>query len=59
MEFEGNESWGYNTVYHLALDKRYGPPTKLKELIDFMSSKRNSCDFRCCTKSRIWSFTIS
>lgn len=34
MEFEGNESWGYNTVYHLALDKRYGPPTKLKEFID-------------------------
>jgi 1,4-alpha-glucan branching enzyme len=34
MEFEGNESWGYNTVYHMALDKRYGPPAKLKELID-------------------------
>ncbi|MFC6876372.1 alpha-amylase family glycosyl hydrolase [Flavobacterium myungsuense] len=34
MEFEGNESWGYNTSYHLALDKRYGPPAKLKELID-------------------------
>jgi 1,4-alpha-glucan branching enzyme len=34
MEFEGNMSWGYNTVYHMALDKRYGPPTKLKEFID-------------------------
>lgn len=34
MEFEGNESWGYNTSYHLALDKRYGPPAKLKELVD-------------------------
>lgn len=34
MEFEGNESWGYNTVYHMALDKRYGPPAKLKEFID-------------------------
>ncbi len=34
MEFEGNLSWGYNTVYHLALDKRYGPPAKLKEFID-------------------------
>ena len=22
MEFEGNESWGYNTAYHMALDKR-------------------------------------
>lgn len=34
MEFEGNLSWGYNTVYHMALDKRYGPPAKLKEFID-------------------------
>lgn len=34
MEFEGNESWGYNTSYHLALDKRHGPPAKLKELVD-------------------------
>ncbi len=34
MEFEGNMSWGYNTVYHMALDKRYGPPAKLKEFVD-------------------------
>jgi 1,4-alpha-glucan branching enzyme len=34
MEFEGNESWGYNTSFHMALDKFYGPATKLKELID-------------------------
>ncbi len=34
MEFEGNESWGYNTVFHLANDKAYGPANKLKELID-------------------------
>ena len=34
MEFEGNMSWGYNTVFHMALDKRYGPPAKLKEFID-------------------------
>lgn len=34
MEFEGNESWGYNTVFHMALDKRYGPASKLKEFID-------------------------
>lgn len=34
MEFEGNESWGYNTVFHLALDKFYGPGNKLKEFID-------------------------
>lgn len=34
MEFEGNESWGYNTAFHLANDKFYGPASKLKELID-------------------------
>jgi len=34
MEFEGNESWGYNTAFHLALDKFYGTENKLKELID-------------------------
>jgi glycosidase len=34
MEFEGNESWGYNTAFHLALDKAYGPGAKLKEFID-------------------------
>ena len=34
MEFEGNMSWGYNTVFHMALDKRYGPPAKLKEFVD-------------------------
>lgn len=34
MEFEGNESWGYNTAFHMALDKFYGTPEKLKELVD-------------------------
>ncbi|WP_445715527.1 alpha-amylase family glycosyl hydrolase [Flavobacterium sp.] len=34
MEFEGNESWGYNTSFHMSLDKFYGTPEKLKELVD-------------------------
>ncbi|MGS2725352.1 alpha-amylase family glycosyl hydrolase [Psychroserpens sp. BH13MA-6] len=34
MEFEGNESWGYNTSFHLALDKFYGTEEKFKELVD-------------------------
>ncbi|MFV8343436.1 alpha-amylase family glycosyl hydrolase [Flavobacterium sp. XS2P39] len=34
MEFEGNESWGYNTSFHMALDKFYGPSEKLKEFVD-------------------------
>lgn len=34
MEYEGNESWGYNTVFHMALDKYYGTKNKMKEFID-------------------------
>lgn len=34
MEFEGNESWGYNTSFHMALDKFYGSKDKFKELVD-------------------------
>jgi len=34
MEFEGNEGWGYNPAFHLALDKFYGTEDKLKELVD-------------------------
>ncbi len=34
MEFEGNESWGYNTSHHMALDKYYGTEDKLREFID-------------------------
>jgi glycosidase len=36
MEFEGNEGWGYNPCYHLALDKYYGTADKFKELIDLL-----------------------
>ncbi|WP_400076419.1 alpha-amylase family glycosyl hydrolase [Winogradskyella sp. R77965] len=34
MEYEGNESWGYNTSFHMALDKFYGTEAKFKEFID-------------------------
>ncbi len=34
MEFEGNESWGYNPSFHLAVDKYYGPKNDLKKFID-------------------------
>ena len=34
MEFDGNESWGYNTSFHMALDKAYGTSSKFKEFID-------------------------
>jgi 1,4-alpha-glucan branching enzyme len=34
MEFEGNNSWGYNPMFHLAPDKYYGPADDLKSFID-------------------------
>lgn len=33
-EFEGNESWGYNPSFHLAVDKYYGPADDLKRFVD-------------------------
>ncbi len=33
-EFTGNESWGYNPTFYLALDKAYGTKNKFKEFID-------------------------
>ncbi len=33
-EFDGNESWGYNPSFHLALDKYYGPASEFKRFID-------------------------
>lgn len=34
MEYEGNESWGYNTAFHMALDKFYGSKAKMQEFVD-------------------------
>jgi 1,4-alpha-glucan branching enzyme len=34
MEFEGNDSWGYNPSFHMALDKYYGTADAFKSLID-------------------------
>ncbi|MEQ8581644.1 MAG: alpha-amylase family glycosyl hydrolase [Marinoscillum sp.] len=34
MEFEGNESWGYNPVYYFAPDKYYGTKNDLKHFIE-------------------------
>ncbi len=33
-EFEGNDSWGYNPSYHMALDKYYGNTESFKRFID-------------------------
>jgi len=33
-EFSGNESWGYNPTFYLALDKYYGTKAKFKEFVD-------------------------
>ncbi|MFT5020395.1 MAG: 1,4-alpha-glucan branching enzyme [Polaribacter sp.] len=34
IEFEGNNSWGYNPIFFTAVDKKYGPANELKRLID-------------------------
>ena len=34
MEFNGNNSWGYNTNFYFAPDKAYGTPTDYRILID-------------------------
>lgn len=34
MEFNGNESWGYNPTFMFAPDKYYGTKNKFKELVD-------------------------
>lgn len=54
MEFEGNISWGYNTAYHLALDKAYGPATKMKEFID-LCHQNGICRIKPC----FWTFAFS
>lgn len=33
-EFEGNNSWGYNSIFYFAPDKAYGTETALKQFID-------------------------
>ncbi|KAB1158601.1 T9SS type A sorting domain-containing protein [Tenacibaculum aiptasiae] len=33
-EFDGNESWGYNPSFHMALDKYYGTKEAFKQFID-------------------------
>lgn len=38
-EFEGNDSWGYNTNYMFALDKYYGTPNAYKAFIDACHAK--------------------
>lgn len=34
MEFNGNNSWGYNTNFYFAPDKAYGTPDEYREFID-------------------------
>ena len=39
MEFDANNSWGYNPTFHVATDKYYGPAEDLKRLIDEAHSR--------------------
>ena len=39
MEFNGNNSWGYNTNFYFAPDKAYGTPDDYRRLIDAIHQK--------------------
>jgi len=39
QEFDGNESWGYNPSFHMALDKYYGTKNAFKQFIDECHSR--------------------
>lgn len=39
MEFNGNNSWGYNTNFYFAPDKAYGTPDDYRRLIDEIHSR--------------------
>lgn len=39
MEFNGNNSWGYNTNFYFATDKAYGAPNDYRRLIDECHSR--------------------
>ncbi|MGM9853070.1 MAG: alpha-amylase family glycosyl hydrolase [Muribaculaceae bacterium] len=34
MEFNGNNSWGYNTNFYFALDKAYGSPDDMRDFVE-------------------------
>lgn len=38
-EFDGNDSWGYNPSFHMALDKYYGTPNAFKQFIEECHSR--------------------
>ncbi len=38
-EFEGNQSWGYNPSFHMAVDKYYGSRDQLRAVIDACHEK--------------------
>lgn len=38
-EFDGNDSWGYNPAFHMALDKYYGTPNAFKTFVDSAHAK--------------------
>lgn len=38
-EFDGNDSWGYNPSFHMALDKVYGTKNQFKSLVDSLHAR--------------------
>lgn len=38
-QFDGNDSWGYNPTFHMALDKAYGTKEHFKQFVDECHSR--------------------
>ena len=50
-EFNGNDSWGYNPTFYLALDKAYGDKSTFKQLV-------NACHERGIAVYSMWCSTM-
>ena len=57
MEFEGNESWGYNPSFQHALDKYYGTKNDFKSFVDEAHSMGIAVILDIVFKSFLWSMS--
>ena len=48
-EFNGNDSWGYNPTFYLALDKAYGDKSTFKQLVNAATNAALQCSSMWCS----------
>ena len=54
MEFDGNNSWGYDPIFFFAPDKYYGPAENLKALIDSAHGRGMAVIFDIAMNHAFW-----